>query len=206
MSSLNPSAEVPPKNLAAKLFVSSPNGAVLDGLVPVFHEWIRSKKMEGDLLLDVVTYEHVPDGPGVMLIADRAHYHLDMRWGQPGIRYVKKDPPGQDTEARLRWVLLHAVEAAKALEAENRVSLRFGTAGFEIEVLDRPWLETTPEAISQIHDTLTRLVSGLGLEGAVSVERVSTRDAREPLAFSIQWATDPRLETLLDAIRSMPTT
>ena len=55
----------------------------LEKLVPVFHQWIREKKIPDELLIDVADYAHVPQGPGVVLIdqeqaaADKGKAHSE---------------------------------------------------------------------------------------------------------------------------------
>ena len=51
-----------------KLFLHDASDLQLHTLIPVFHGWIQTRAL-ADVLIDVVDYRHVPDGPGVMLIA-----------------------------------------------------------------------------------------------------------------------------------------
>ena len=36
--------------------------------VPVFHSWIRNKNLKDHLMIDVADYNHLPDGPGTILV------------------------------------------------------------------------------------------------------------------------------------------
>ena len=36
--------------------------------IPIFHEWIKSRRLEDEVMIDVADYSHVPDGPGVILV------------------------------------------------------------------------------------------------------------------------------------------
>ena len=45
-------------------------------LIPVFHEWIRERKLPG-VMFDVVDYRHVPEGPGIMLITHEINYAME---------------------------------------------------------------------------------------------------------------------------------
>ena len=47
----------------------------LSAYVAVFHDWIRRGATE-DLLIDVVSYEHVPAGPGVLLLGHEVDYAI----------------------------------------------------------------------------------------------------------------------------------
>ena len=62
----------------------------LEKLVPVFHEWIRVKKIPDELLIDVADYAHVPQGPGVVLIGHQSDYYLDVADKRPGLLYSRK--------------------------------------------------------------------------------------------------------------------
>ena len=60
---------------------------------PVFHRWIQERVCE-EVLIDVADYRHVPDGPGVLLIAHEANYSLDMAEGRLGLLYNRKAAVG----------------------------------------------------------------------------------------------------------------
>ena len=62
----------------------------LEKLIPVFHEWIRAKKISDELLIDVADYAHVPQGPGVVLIGHQSDYYLDVADNRPGLLYSRK--------------------------------------------------------------------------------------------------------------------
>ena len=52
-----------------------------DEVLKLFHEWIQEDRID-DLLIDVADYRHVPDGPGVILVAHNAFYSLDNAAGR----------------------------------------------------------------------------------------------------------------------------
>jgi hypothetical protein len=70
--------------LELKLF-AEPNGVPeARDLVPVFHGWIRDRRIPHELLIDVADYSHVHQGPGVILVGHRAMYGIDRTDGRPG--------------------------------------------------------------------------------------------------------------------------
>ena len=105
---------------SVKLFLTDSSGLDLDSFIPVFHEWIREKRLPDHLLIDVADYRHVPNGPGVMIIAHEAHYGIDSGNGEPGFLYTRKrdeievrrrkcpmhfaGPPSQLSIFRRRWI------------------------------------------------------------------------------------------------------
>lgn len=108
-------------------------------LIPIFHKWIQERRIDDQLLIDVVDYRHVHEGPGVMLIAHQAHYGLDNGGGVLGLRYAaKRDEPGPLAD-KLRDALRRTLAAAIALEGEPSLApeLRFDAATLEIEIADR---------------------------------------------------------------------
>ena len=61
----------------------------LAAAIPVFHRWIQQQALPG-LLLDVADYRHVPEGPGVVLVAHEAIYGLDQGGGRLGLLYNRR--------------------------------------------------------------------------------------------------------------------
>src|SRR5690606_13498875 len=78
-----------PRRFSVKYFVSNPEHVELSKFVPIFQRWIQRDLVEG-LLIDVAAYEHVHEGPGILLIGDEGDYSLDIRDGRPGLMYTRK--------------------------------------------------------------------------------------------------------------------
>ena len=51
------------QRLSIKLLAEETNINATE-FVPVFHSWIRNKKLKDHLMIDVADYNHVPEGPG----------------------------------------------------------------------------------------------------------------------------------------------
>ena len=79
-----------PRRVCVKLFAAEP-GVPDSAFVPIFHEWIRDRAL-GLVLLDVADYTHVPDSPGVMLIAHEAAFSLDRTDGRLGLLAQQRRP------------------------------------------------------------------------------------------------------------------
>src|SRR6188768_4157240 len=98
------------ERLQLKLYLASSEHFELEALIPVFHRFIRDSVLK-ELLIDVVDYSHVPDGPGVVLIGHAADYYFGALDGALGLVYSRKraaPPP----EQRLEDALRHLVNAA----------------------------------------------------------------------------------------------
>src|SRR3972149_5360474 len=70
-----------------KFFAAEPFPPGPRAVVPVFHEWIQTHRLEDELLIDVADYSHVHHGPGVLLISHEAQYSLDQAGGRLRLPY-----------------------------------------------------------------------------------------------------------------------
>lgn len=125
-----------PKRLAVKLNLARAPQLQPADIVPIFQRWIQQRTVPG-LLIDVIDYKHVPDGPGVVLVADEADYAWDLGAGQAGLRYIRKRALPDDLSAALRLCWAGALAAAQALEAEAPGDIVFDYQLVEISYLDR---------------------------------------------------------------------
>ena len=135
----------------------SESAVVQDELLPVFHRWIREHRLGDRLLIDVADYRHVRHGPGVMLIADEAHYGLDDGAGRRGLRYTRKrDIPGPASE-KIASALDATLQAAIALEEEPTLAGRLTFRGdrLRIEIASRLHGPNTPQARAELTPELT---------------------------------------------------
>src|SRR3989304_4572165 len=101
--------------------------------IDVFHQWIQEQTVP-ELLIDVADYCHVPDGPGVVLVAHEADYSMDHTDGRWGLRYNRKAPLPGTNEDRFRQALSAAANACCRLEQAFTVDgpLRFSRKQFEL--------------------------------------------------------------------------
>jgi len=68
----------------------------LELFIPVFHEWIQKDKISNHVMVDVADYKHIPDGPGIMLIAHEGNFSIDLEDGEAGLLYTRKQPLKDD--------------------------------------------------------------------------------------------------------------
>lgn len=107
-----------------------------DKLVPVFHGWIREKKLD-ELAIDVADYEHVHEGPGVVLVGHAFDYYWDLGDGRPGLIYSRKrETPPEET--RLADAVRRALVGARLLEQDPALQgLSFRTNELLVRLPDR---------------------------------------------------------------------
>ena len=79
------------QHFRVKLFATADSRPHLGDAIPVFHRWIQHKRLP-ELTIDVSDYEHVPSGPGVILVCHEAIYGLDQAKGKLGLVYNRRAP------------------------------------------------------------------------------------------------------------------
>jgi len=137
-----------PQRLSVKFFAQSSSPIDLAPFVPLFHHWIQNSTVEG-LLVDVARYEHVPDGPGVLLIAHEVDYGLDLTGGKPGLLVRRKRIDGSgDLAGILRDTLRKAAIAATALHTDGSTGVQLDAGTVEIALIDRLRAPNTPDALA----------------------------------------------------------
>jgi len=107
--------------------ISNSTAKTLQDFIPVFHGWIQRQALAGHLLVDVHDYSHVPNGPGVLLVAHEAN--LCIGEAERSLVYVRKQP------AALAETLQAAHAVAKLLTDDHGV--KFAANRFEVFSNDR---------------------------------------------------------------------
>src|SRR5215831_20494529 len=82
--------------------------ASVDAAISEFHRWIQHNVTD-EMLIDVVDYRHVPDGPGVVLIGHDADYSLNPT----GLTYSRKTKHTGSDEDKILDAYNRAAEAAR---------------------------------------------------------------------------------------------
>lgn len=122
-------------HINVKLFAATGSRVHWPDLIPVFHRWIRDNVLPG-IPIDVADYSHVPEGPGIMLVAHDAFFSVDNRAGHLGFLYNRRTATDGDLAANLAEAYDSALSAARKLELEID-DLRFDADRFEMFVNDR---------------------------------------------------------------------
>ncbi|HEV8550539.1 MAG TPA: hypothetical protein VGQ57_15950 [Polyangiaceae bacterium] len=141
-----------------KIFAQNPPEP--DHLVPVFHSWIREKKLD-ELAIDVANYEHVHEGPGVVLVGNAFDYYWDLGDGRPGLIYSRKrnTPP---PEARLADAVRRTLVGCRLLEQDPALpGLSFRTNELVVRLADRLHAPSNAAGFEALKLELEPLVSKL---------------------------------------------
>lgn len=153
-----------PKRLSVKFFTQDSQPVNLDPFVPLFHRWIQDHTVEG-LLVDVARYEHVPEGPGVLLIAHEVDYGIDLTANKPGLLVRRKRNETEDLNAILRDALRKAAIAAAAIHADGTTGARLDPAIVEITLIDRLQAPNTAEVLESVKPTVEAALNSIYPDG-----------------------------------------
>ena len=125
--------------LQLKIFAlaDSAKAVQAEDFIPVFHRWIKEHALP-ELLIDVASYAHVPEGPGIALIGHGSDYFADYGGGRLGLLHNRKrsGPPAGE---RLTDLARRTLYAASLLERDPAFSgkLRFATQELLLRINDR---------------------------------------------------------------------
>ncbi|HVW09978.1 MAG TPA: hypothetical protein VG672_17360 [Bryobacteraceae bacterium] len=138
------------QHINVKVFAS---GDAPGEVVNVFHRWIKESACP-ELLIDVAEYNHVPAGPGVLLIGLEANYSLDNRENRPGLVYNRKASDEGTFQEKLAQAHAAAIAACDRLEKET--SLKFDRNNLEVFVNDRALAPNTNETWQALEPELRK--------------------------------------------------
>src|ERR1700722_3370829 len=116
------------QHVNVKLLLGGTDEINLEPLIPVFHSWIRDK-VSDELLLDIADYQHVIDGPGVVLIGFQGDWSVDNTDHRLAVRYNRKTPHDGTNHDRLKQAAREALTAARRLAAEASLDGKFRISG-----------------------------------------------------------------------------
>lgn len=173
-----------PRRVCVKLFASEP--AAPDSVfVTIFHEWIRRRALPF-VLLDVADYAHVPDSPGVVLVAHEATFALDRSDGRFGLLAQQRRPTEGGAADAITTTLRQALSVAERLEADARLSgLRFDRHIIRIEANDRLRAPNTDAGFHDLVPAVQRAVGAVHPASSIRVARIDSAK-RERLAVDVQ--------------------
>jgi hypothetical protein len=174
--------------------VSAPNEDA-DLFVPIFHDWIRDGVLDM-VALDVADYAHVPEGPGIMLIAHQTAFALDRADGRFGLLAQRRTPIDGDGADAVAATLTEALQVAARLEPDPRLGgrLAFDRTTLRVEANDRLRPPNTAEGYRLFEPIVREGLRRAGAEQILEVQRVAN-DPRDRLA----------LEVRVEALESAPT-
>jgi hypothetical protein len=167
-----------------KIFAENPAAVALDAFIPVYHRWIQKQAVEG-MLIDVADYGHLPQSPGVMLVAHEADYCMDSMEGPLGLLYNRKAHATGRLSDRIAAAFRSALGACVKLENEpeflGKLKFKAGSAVFIAN--DRLNAPNTEEAFQALRSDLAAALAKV-YPGNYELSR-STADPRSRLTIHI---------------------
>ncbi len=172
------------QKVVVKFFAADPASVKLDEFIPVFHRWIQKHAVDG-MLIDVADSGHLPQGPGVALVAHEADYFMDTMEGPLGLLYNRKISSSGRLSDRIASAFKAALSACVKLETEpefqGRLKFRASEALFLAN--DRLNAPNTDEAFQALRSDLSAALSKV-YPTNVELRRVS-EDPRSRLTVQV---------------------
>jgi len=172
------------QHFRVKLFTTPASHPRLRDAIPVFHRWIQQNRVP-ETAIDVSDYEHVPAGPGVILVCHEAIYGLDQGQGKLGLVYNRRAVLNGSVEDRLRQAVQAAESAAALLEQEPEFAgtLFFDRNHWEVSVNDRALAPNTGDTWTLLTPVISAVFDGIIGPGKYSLSR--NTDPRELFRVSV---------------------
>ena len=186
------------EKLQIKFFAKPNPHFELEGVVPVFHRFIREQVFD-ELMIDVADYKHVPKGPGVVLVGDANDYYLDQGEGRSGLMFSRKRH-GSGPEGRVREGFARALKACSLLEAAPELGgkLTFATDELLIRLPDRLRAPNDDAGFAEASRDVTPVLDKLYGASNYSIERGPL--SPEPLSLRVKAKSAPTLASMLAAL------
>lgn len=174
------------QHVNVKVAAVDAGGFDLTRVIPVFHRWIQDGALADELAIDVADYRHVPEGPGVILVAHQAIYGLDQGDGALGLLYDRRAPVDGTPQERLRQAARAALRACRLLEEDAALTgaLRFDGGRLQVSVNDRALAPNTEATDRALRPEVERLLESLWGAGNHAVERLGEPRERYRLGAS----------------------
>ena len=185
------------QRIGLKLFAADGASVRPRQLVPIFHRWIQTQAIADQLLIDVADYSHVPDGPGVMLVAHQGNFSLDLGGGRMGLAYNRKIPAEGALADRLRHLARTVFDACRRLEDEPGLAGEIHFRGDELQVFanDRLHAPNRAETLTAFQPALQGLVRTLYGESDCTI--TPEQDPSERFSVHVQAREAVRVSDLL---------
>jgi len=149
--------------------------------VATFHGWVRDKTL-GGLPIDVARYNHVPEGPGTVLIGFEGDYAVETSTGVPALRYtLKRENQGSVAEL-VSLAVGRLQQAAATIAAETGEAVDLGT--ITIRIADKLVAPNTDEGRQLVQtDAVAAVAATVGF--ADPQVAFGTLDPRDPITIVV---------------------
>ena len=177
-----------PKRLSAKFFSLNQQQPNLTAYVPIFQRAIQQQTLAG-MLIDVADYAHVPQGPGVILIAHELDYAVDVSRGEAGIMVTYKHVAETDLTSTILALFKHLTALVVLLQQDPTLDFPVNRQIVELSFRDRLQYPNRPETLALVGSALQAVLATVG-GGEV---RPIHNDSREPFTVHLVLQADLEL-------------
>ncbi len=154
-------------------------------VIPEFHQWIQTEAVEDHLLIDVVDYSHIPDGPGIMLIAHEGHFSIDHEKKLPGLMYQRRTEIEGDFTKRFASVFSTTLQTVIKMENNSiEKSIQFKPNMFRFITNDRLAAENSDENQNYYKESVCTFIQREFQGSKLEINNISTKNER--LAFDVK--------------------
>lgn len=184
-----------PQRMTIRIPVRLAEGFEEEKLIGIFHDWIRRDALP-ERLIDVADYQHVPQGPGIMLVSHEVHFALDHSDGDAVLAQQRRPVEGP-LDQRLLDLVAAATRVAAGLAAEKDLEgrLEVDAGCVEWQSFDRLRAPNDDAAWTALEPALRKLAGTLYGKDA-RVERVVGHPG-DPLTARLQATAPVDIATLL---------
>ena len=169
------------QHFKVKFFARGNPAVHAEQVIPIYHRWIQQSAIPDHVLFDVSDYQHVPAGPGVLLVANEALITLDQIGNRTGVTYTRRMVLDGTDADRLRHAIGAALHVCHLFEQEPslRGELKFEGGEIEISVNDRHLAPNNDETFQELEPGISQVLDDLWGPDRYTLAREG--DARELL-------------------------
>jgi hypothetical protein len=184
------------QRLGVKFFCGDDPGVDLPEFIPIFHRWIQANALD-QLLIDVADYSHVPQGPGILLVAHEGIYAVDETGGRRGLVYYLRQATDGSVADRLTAVTRSALTVCQKLAGEPELRDRLQFRGEEMLVFanDRLNAPNHDETLRRLEPALTAFLATLYPDLECTIRREP--DPKERFSVAVSAPRPVAIEALL---------
>jgi len=175
-----------------KLFIENSKDYSSKKFIPTFHNWIQNKSIPNHLLIDVIDYSHIADGPGVMLIAHEGQFSLDQEYKKPGMMYMRKTSIDSEFADCFHLVFATVQHAASLLASSTDNTLKFSNKSFRFIANDRRVAENTNKNRQLFQNKIDNIIKEKFPGNAWDYSAISNEGER--LAFTVNFTSDINID------------
>jgi hypothetical protein len=177
-----------------KLHLDNPAEAEPDEFFKVFSGWIPESP---EIFIDVADYQHVQDGPVVILVGHYLNLSLDHTGRRLGLLYDYKHPMDGSNEEKLRSTLIGLLRVAKRLEEEAAFTHKpsFNAGDLVFIVNSRALAPNTAETLEAVKPDLIKVLEKAYGAGNFTLDHLT--DPRQRFMVKVTAKGKPALDEIL---------